>query len=291
MHLSGFSLLALGAATVNAFRDTSPFFLASTSEILATPASIKTATSLLDDLSSTLSTCPSDYYVVAFQPGVHSTDFATSHSAPRLGAKMTGQDKAIRSSAIVHEVAGMLDAKQVQSMIEKSCGAGSTVVDGASGSYPSSFGEEPQVIAVNFPILSLGSDRAQQLSDNDGLLADIVDRIPSSKKYTILYVTSPREFQDSESPVYHSDDNTYQDPVHMELKRDYSAHGYRVDSASNKSLFQEYQYFTPGIFMGLIASFFFVAVLYVGFSALTSLQVPYAAFEKDTSPNAQKKQQ
>lgn len=32
MHLSRFGLLALGAAAVDAFRDTSPFFLASTSE-------------------------------------------------------------------------------------------------------------------------------------------------------------------------------------------------------------------------------------------------------------------
>jgi hypothetical protein len=32
MHFSRFGLLALGAAAVNAFRDTSPFFLASTSE-------------------------------------------------------------------------------------------------------------------------------------------------------------------------------------------------------------------------------------------------------------------
>lgn len=43
--------------------------------------------------------------------------------------------------------------------------------------------------------------------------------------------------------------------------------------------------------MGLIAGFAFLAILYVGFSALTSLQVPYAAFEKDTAPNSQKKQQ
>ena len=32
MHLSRFGLLALAAAAVDAFRDTSPFFLASTSE-------------------------------------------------------------------------------------------------------------------------------------------------------------------------------------------------------------------------------------------------------------------
>lgn len=46
-----------------------------------------------------------------------------------------------------------------------------------------------------------------------------------------------------------------------------------------------------GIFMGLMASFLFVSILYVGFSALSSLEVPYAAFEKDISAGAQKKQQ
>lgn len=36
MYLRSFSLLALGAATASAFRDTSPFFLASTSEYVTT---------------------------------------------------------------------------------------------------------------------------------------------------------------------------------------------------------------------------------------------------------------
>lgn len=43
--------------------------------------------------------------------------------------------------------------------------------------------------------------------------------------------------------------------------------------------------------MGLIASFVCLSILYVGLSALMSLQVPYAAFEKDTSASVQKKQQ
>lgn len=43
--------------------------------------------------------------------------------------------------------------------------------------------------------------------------------------------------------------------------------------------------------MGLLASFFFFSILYIGISALSSLQVPYAAFEKDTSAAVQKKQQ
>lgn len=107
----------------------------------------------------------------------------------------------------------------------------------------------------------------------------------------------------------------------MELKRDYSTHLRREDGDgdgeddfeeedSKESLFEEYQYLSPGmhifllfylgmsananpagLFMGFLASFFCLMILYVGFSALASLKVPYAAFERDTSANVQKKQQ
>ncbi|KAJ5658300.1 BIG/ATPase V1 complex subunit S1 [Penicillium longicatenatum] len=294
MHMSRFGLLALGAAAVDAFRDTSPFFLASTSEVLANSAYIKTGTSVYDEVSSALTTCPSDYYVVVSQPGVHSTDFSTRKSAPRLGAKMLGKDRSIRSHMSVNEVAGLLDAKQIKNFLVDNCKAQTTAIDGSSGSYPASFESGPRVIDIEFPMLSLGSDRAHQLSDNDGLLADIIDRLPSDSKYTLLYVTSPREFPESDSVVYEPSDEFNQEGMHMDLKRDYSSYSSASSSSESdrrSSLFDEYQYFTPGIFMGLLASFFFFTILYIGINALSSLQVPYAAFEKDTSAAVQKKQQ
>ncbi|KAJ5952469.1 BIG/ATPase V1 complex subunit S1, partial [Penicillium vulpinum] len=291
MHLSRFGLVALGAAAVNAFRDTSPFFLASTSEVLTNSAYIQTGASLLENLSSSLSTCPSDYYVVVYQPGVHSSDYSTRKSAPRLGAKMLGKDSAIRSKMSINEVAGLVEPKEIKSLLEKKCKAQTTAVDASSGSYPSSFEKGPRIIDVEFPMLSLDSDRAQQLSAFDGFLADVVDRLPSSSKYTILYITSPREFPETDSVIYEASGDSYQDSLHMELKRDYSAHGSASSSSNHTSLFEEYQYFTPGIFMGLMAAFLFFAILYIGISALSSLEIPYAAFEKDTSAAVQKKAQ
>ncbi|KAJ5938222.1 hypothetical protein N7454_004564 [Penicillium verhagenii] len=291
MHLSRFGLLALGAAVADAFRDTSPFFWP---PLPTNSAYIKSGASVFDEVSSALDTCPSDYYVVVSQPGVHSTDFLTHKSAPRLGAKMLGKDRSIRSKMSVNEVAGVLDAKQIKNFLVEKCNAQTTAIDGSSGSYPTYFESGPRIIDIEFPMLSLGSDRAHQLSDNDGLLADIIDRIPSESKYTLLYVTSPREFPDSDSVVYESSDEFNQEGIHMELKRDYSTYS-PVSSSSesdrNQSLFDEYQFFTPGIFMGLLASFFFFTILYIGISALSSLQIPYAAFEKDTSAAVQKKQQ
>lgn len=83
----------------------------------------------------------------------------------------------------------------------------------------------------------------------DGLLADIIDRIPSSSKYTLLYVTSPREFPDTDSIVYETENELNQDGLRMELKRDYSDSYKSAESGSSdrhQSLFDEYQYFTPG---------------------------------------------
>ncbi|KAL4930712.1 Ac45/VOA1 transmembrane domain-containing protein [Aspergillus undulatus] len=289
MRSSLLSLLALGAATTSAFRDTSPFFLASTSEILSAPAQLKSATHLLNDLSTALSTCPSDYYVIASQPGVHNIDFVTGKSAPRLGAKMTGEDETIRSTMAVNEVAGVLEAKQIQKFLETECGAETTIIDASAGSYSTDFSKEPRVVVIDFPSIAPDTERDQQLSDHDGLLSDIVSRLPS-KKYTILYTTTPREWEKSDSPTYKSPSDPYQDPIRVDLKRDYSAPS-RRDQTTNNSLFDEYQYFTPGLFMGLIAAFFFILILYIGLSALMSLQVSYAAFEKDTSSTVQKKQQ
>lgn len=113
-------------------------------------------------------------------------------------------------------------------------------------------------------MLSLDSDRAQQLSgfgtqatdlctsflltQLDGFLADVIERLPSSSKYTIIYITSPREFPETDSVIYDASGDSYQDSLHMELRRDYSAHGSASDSSGNStSLFEEYQYFTPGI--------------------------------------------
>lgn len=143
------------------------------------------------------------------------------------------------------------------------------------------FGSSPRVIDVTFPALPLGSNRAQQLADNgakynsthqtvqlltfvlvDAFLADIIDRIPSSK-YTLIYVTSPREFVEngeSDSVVYNSD--VFQEPLHMQLKRDYTGHARQDESDSSKSLFQKYQFLSPGTFLRLRFMFFTLLTTY-----------------------------
>ena len=113
----------------------------------------------------------------------------------------------------------------------------------------------------------------------------------------------------------------------MELKRDYTAHGKRDDSNGNVTLpnaplFEKYAYLSPGeyspyfvirirvetgtemkvmgdemlthdigIFMALLVALPLFLILYVGVTGVASLQVSYAAFDKEMGPAAQRKQQ
>ncbi|KAI9875445.1 MAG: hypothetical protein M1830_008470 [Pleopsidium flavum] len=155
---------------------------------------------------------------------------------------------------------------------------------------------KPRVIRVDFPPLPAGTGRAAKLAENDAFLASIIDLLPSPK-YTVIYTTTPVSANQrplvSESRVYEMDD-TFASSVHMDLKRDFSIHD-RVSSdnttLSSGPLFEKYQFFTPGIFMGLLVGFLLLSILYVAISGVASLQVSYAAFDKEMGPSGQKKQQ
>ena len=59
---------------------------------------------------------------------------------------------------------------------------------------------------------------------------------------------------------------------------------------TNLPLFERYQFFTPGLFMGLGVTLLLLAILSVGIRAISSLQVSYAAFEKESGPGVKKQQ-
>jgi hypothetical protein len=120
--------------------------------VLTNSAYIQTGASVLENLSSSLSTCPSDYYVVVYQPGVHSSDFSTRKSAPRLGAKMLGKDSSIRSKMSVDEVAGLVEPKEVKRLLETKCNTQTTVIDGSCESWRSLTWYQARVEANNLQL-------------------------------------------------------------------------------------------------------------------------------------------
>jgi hypothetical protein len=66
-----------------------------------------------------------------------------------------------------------------------------------------------------------------------------------------------------------------------------------VSSRRNLLVFSQRRILTDSaaIFMGFLVGFILLMILYVAISALASLQVTYAAFDKESGPLAAKKQQ
>jgi hypothetical protein len=85
----------------------------------------------------------------------------------------------------------------------------------------------------------------------DALLADVLDHIPSSK-YTLIYVTTPREYEDEDlNSITYSSEDDLQEPIHQDLKRDF-AESRQDDTSDNRSLFQKYQFLSPGMSTKLV---------------------------------------
>ncbi|KAL8832461.1 MAG: hypothetical protein Q9170_004872 [Blastenia crenularia] len=300
MLLTTFTALALGVASAQAFTNTSPLFLFSTSELLTTSPQITTAETIFKSISFQLSTCPSDTYIIVTQPGVHAEDYKDRYAAPYLRKKIQGEDKRIRSSMSITDILGEVDTDALMRLVGEQCGAAVMKVDASTGSFTIADDPKPRVIKVDFPAPPTGSKTASKLHENDAFLSSLLDFLPTSN-YTVLYTTTPSPHKPSSGipnpePAAYEMDTSFSSQAHMELKRDTGAHGKRADGGNGTELvdgplFEKYAFLSPGIFMALLVIIPLFLILYVGVSGVGSLQVSYAAFDKEMGPAAQKKQQ
>lgn len=124
------------------------------------------------------------------------------------------------------------------------------------------------------------------------MLAHLISGKAKSQDYTVIYTTTPQSESRAQAQLQREQytyESAFPDSVQMELKRDLSSHAEQAN-ATEGGLFERYQYFTPGLFMGFAAIIPLFLILLVGIRALTSLEVSYYAFSKDMGPNAQKRQ-
>ncbi|KAI9674476.1 MAG: hypothetical protein M1817_001814 [Caeruleum heppii] len=298
--------LALSVALTSAFADTSPFFFLSTASLPPTTVpQLTSATSLLHTLHTHLHTCPSDAYVLISQPGVNAVDYASSRAAPGLSSRLSrieghgGED--VKTSFQVKDVIGQVDLDVVQDLLEDKCGAKVLKIDASTGSFQRITDPSPRVIRVDFPTLSTSSksERAAHLFQHDAFLNSLLSLLPSPKN-TVLYTTTPispdslsiLDGEPAQNDQPSPEEAFLGDTTHRELKRD-MGQGYTTSNSSSDGdgarlkdgpLFERYQFFTPGLFMGLLVTFLLLSLLYVGVSGVASLQIPYAAFDKEMGP-------
>ncbi|KAG5979865.1 hypothetical protein E4U55_004699 [Claviceps digitariae] len=255
--------------TTFAFSDSSPWVLLSTSKIDQSSVNqLQTSSEAVTFTKNFLSECPTDQYLIITQPGVNAADFWTRDGCAMPHLCQAVKDARVQGKYTVAEVVGDVTASGFVQHIKTSCGKK---------------GKEAKIIER--PLDSLSEDRGQALSANDASIAVDLD-MASSDSYTILFYATPRE------PLY---DSEFIQPVHMDIRR--GVDDATLNQRANKTdrdtrpLFEKYQFFTPGVFMGIIVALVLLSILGAGIRGLASLEVSYGAFDKEMGPAAQKKQQ
>ncbi|KAA8914439.1 hypothetical protein TRICI_002882 [Trichomonascus ciferrii] len=255
-------------AGCQAFEDASPFLLVSSTKNLdfntesdGNSQSLST-TNLVEDSRQVLDSCPADAYILVDQPGLHSSDFEHSETvAPHLA-------KVIDSAAAAQEVANVYyssssneSRKKLKDFLLDNCKAKELTVDPSTGSFKTYVDTTPRVITMDFdPITTDDKEgRTKQLRNNDDLLYSVISLLPSPN-YVLVYTSSP-----AGANTYRQEETTVQETANFNLTGD--------------SLFENYKFFSPGIFMGTLVAIFLLLILSQAVSWLSDLQVSYKSFE------------
>jgi hypothetical protein len=281
------------------------------SDSATTYSQLASASSIAAEVSDALSSCPSDTYIIISQPGVSASDFAHSKSSPNL-RQYLNKTNGVQESWIIPELAGSLDVASIEKQVEERCKADVLRIDATSTSFqrektlkpgsPLTFilagaipndGVFPRIVHVRFPALPLGHQRNAKLEEHDSFLHAVISEI-GGNDYTVVYATTQAE-DGHRQHVYEAGadyemDDHMQSILHTDMKRDLSSGHSLQSNSSNLGLFDKYEFLSPGIFMGLFISIILFLILYVGISAVASLQVSYFAFSKEMGPAQQKKQ-
>lgn len=204
----------------------------------------------------------------------------------------------------------MIDAGAIERQVEERCKADVLRIDATSmlfqfdyvrydgtdtetaGTIPND-GVYPRLVFVRFPTLpTTQSTRTAKMEEHDSFLHAVIAQIGGTS-YTVLYTTSPPTSPPTSSSGQGQEDYTMDDPLqsilHTDMKRDFNSHVLKSNT-SDLALFDKYEFLSPGVFMGLFISSILFMILYIGISAVASVEVSYFAFSKEMGPSGQKKQ-
>ncbi|KAF3916605.1 hypothetical protein ABW20_dc0103608 [Dactylellina cionopaga] len=280
------------APLVSAFANTSPLFLYSTESLphnlrLDRYQSIGTAEQFLDAVKTTVSQCTSDAYILVLQPGVHETDFKAPGSAPQIRTF----SKTDRFISMMDSV-GYVDLNVIEEYVKTRCQAHTVTVDASTSTFDT-FDENAtaQVIKLDFPVLPIhGEARKRGQIQNDNFLSALISMMPSAK-YTVVYVSTPvgdsklfikgKKLETQEQQGFNGHQSLLQRDVNTEATKD--------DDENAGGLLSRYQFLTPVLVWAILISLFIFYAATMALRALSSIEVPYASFEKDATAGDTKK--
>ncbi|KAK9472555.1 vacuolar ATP synthase subunit S1-domain-containing protein [Dipodascopsis tothii] len=221
---------------------------------------------------------PVDRLVVVHQPGVHSSDFSGSTPAHATANLRQLFDKAELSYAVRH-AHGALDVDALHKHCASKWGAETTEIDARTNAFSLPETAGPHVVRVNFPAPPTDSTRAAVLADHDAFLSSVMS-VLGAYKYAVVYTSSAAgALGKREAPS-----QTTALPAATSGYVFVSGTAVPIGDLTNGSVFTRYQFFTPGMFMAIVASLLMVVILGVALQAISSIKISYDAFAKELGP-------
>ncbi|KAK9318884.1 BIG/ATPase V1 complex, subunit S1 [Lipomyces orientalis] len=290
--------LAASLSAVYAFEDTSPLMLLSSKKVPAihdhlSSASITSSDHFHDLARKLISELQADTYIVVSQPGLHASDFSAV-TAESMTPNLRKLYQQAETAYAVRNAHGSFDMESLEKHIVDTWGTDTVVIDAASDAFTIPFSEKPQLVRVDFPVLPVDYTRASALADNDAFLYSVMSLLQSDN-FAVVYTSTPvsRPFVAKRNPVPYAADapsptnsSDFYVPTGVvgypggTLYPTVIPEGARTDG----SIFTRYQFFTPGMFMAIIASVVLVLILGVGLKSIASIKISYESFQKEMGP-------
>ncbi|KXL51402.1 hypothetical protein M433DRAFT_170531 [Acidomyces richmondensis BFW] len=297
MRIKHYGSLLIAATSALALKDASPFFVISSEPLtsdLVQSKQIATSESVEEGILQSTLSCRHALIFFVSQPGTTAEDIQDAKGLPKL--KKRSECSKIWSAEIP-QVLGTVDINRMAHEIKSTCD---------TQDVQESYGNSVTPLNVQSAVVRIYLPGINMVAEDDYLDTIIVNATKKTEPYVLFYTSSQQlniQEQIEQDHPYEMDE-PYPSALHTDLKRDLEHHkksahtnivrrqssSKTVDNAQlNLPLFETYQFFTPGIFMGLIVSLLLFVILYVGVSAIAGLDVSYMAFSKEMGPQAQNK--
>lgn len=288
-------------SSVFGFENTSPFVLiSSTKDLTPIKSELKTLSTkeaILSTIAS-LEFCPADAYILVNQPGLHSSDFEDNGKtvAPHL-MKYLEDAAYFREATIYYDEDTEDHVQLLKEEILSKCEAKEIKVDTRTGEFAKYIDTTPRVIVLDFDQLPQSyEDRPQSIRTNDNTLYSVISSLPSPD-YVVIYTASPVTYADYKDvpdgsktlDVDESGDKTIgvNEPVEPTIASPKQSSAAIVQSSAlptSSSLFANYQFMSPGIWMSTIVALLLITIFGFAFSWISSLQVSYKSFDPQQPP-------
>ncbi|EPX71844.1 BIG1 family ER membrane protein [Schizosaccharomyces octosporus yFS286] len=298
-----------------AFQDTHPLFAFSSfsSVIDAKEGPVLTSYSKFNSKAEELLSNCDATTIFIYQPGLQAEDFHSSalSNMKRISLNAKSQYILPYSKERLHPDQLLYDAKV-------SCFSRIVNIDSTHESFP--ILEKNQISVIFMQDLpSDAKSREQELFELDQVIYSLYSSIPDDVEYTFFLTSSPKfaavQVSEDNSTKQKEEENEEESlaiesnyfvsmnrlrhaqpislPVeNMNNRGNSLTHNKDNQSVSNidGSLFDRYQFFTPGIFMGYLALVVLVPTLIISCKLLSSVQISYHAFDSPRKKNVSTKQ-